>query len=62
MYFEEDFRDAKTATEETLQAFEALCSVASEKERQSLIEANQPKMAQLREEFKMLENELIHDD
>lgn len=62
MYFEDDFQDAKTATKETLAAFEALLDSSSADERQSLIEANRPKMAQLAEEFRQLEQELIHDD
>lgn len=49
-------------TQETLQAFESLCASASEQERQSILEANRPKMAQLEQEFKSLEEELVHDE
>lgn len=49
-------------TNETLDAFDALCQKATPDEKQSLLEANRPKMAQLREEFNMLQDELIHDD
>lgn len=61
VYFEDDFMDAKQATASTLQAFEDLCAAASPQERASLIAANRPKMAQLKEEFRMLEDQLIHD-
>lgn len=61
VYFEDDFKDAKQITEETLQAFDSLCASVSSEKRQSLLEANRPKMAQLHEEFKNLEHELIHD-
>lgn len=62
VYFEDDFKDAKRVTEETLQAFERLCSASDENVRRSLLEANQPKMKQLEQEFKNLQDELIHDD
>lgn len=62
VYFEDDFEDAKKVTKETLQAFDTLCASVSAVERQSLMEMNRPKMAQLKEEFKNLEDELIHDE
>lgn len=62
VYFEDDFVDAKLATEETLKAFDQLCASVTPEQRTSLLEANRPKMAQLKQEFKMLEDELIHDD
>ena len=62
MYFVDDFADAKEATQATLSAFDALLEESSAEQRQSLLEANRPKMAQLAEEFRQLEHELIHDD
>jgi len=62
VYFEDDFTDAKEATDLTLKAFDELCANASPQERAALLAANRPKMAQLKEEFRMLEDELIHDD
>lgn len=62
VYFADDFADAKEATEATLGAFEKLLDSSNPQQRQSLLEANRPKMAQLAEEFRQLEHELIHDD
>lgn len=62
VYFEDDFEDAKRVTEETLRAFELLCSSSDDDSRQSLLDANRPKMKQLEQEFKNLQNELIHDE
>lgn len=62
MYFADDFADAKEATQATLGAFEALLEASTPAQRQSILEANRPKMAQLAEEFRQLEHELIHDD
>ena len=62
VYFEDDFEDAKNVTQETLQAFKQLCTSVDGKERQSLLEANSPKIAQLEQEFKNVEHELIHND
>lgn len=62
VYFEDDFNDAKQATLDTIRAFDDLCASVSSQKRQSLLEANAPKMAQLKQEFKMLEDELIHDE
>lgn len=62
VYFEDDFEDAKRVTEETLDAFERLCSASDEGTKQSLLEANRPKMKQLEQEFKNLQDELIHDE
>lgn len=62
VYFTDDFNDAKEITQQTLDAFDKLCASVSVEQRQSLLDANRPKMAQLKEEFKNLEEELIHDD
>lgn len=62
VYFEDDFTEAKRVTMATLDAFDDLCRAASSTERTALIEQNRPKMAQLQEEFRMLEQALIHDD
>lgn len=62
VYFADDFEDAKRMTEETLRAFDTLCEASDEKHRQSLLDANRPKMKQLEQQFKNLQDELIHDD
>lgn len=62
VYFADDFNDAKEITQQTLDAFDKLCASVSAEQRQSLLDANRPKMAQLKEEFNNLEEELIHDD
>lgn len=61
-YFEEDFEDAKLATNETLSAFQQLIDSLSPSERSRVLAANRPKMAQLEEELKVLTDSLIHDD
>lgn len=62
VYFADDFADAKQATQDTLSAFESLLESSTPKDRVALIEANRPKMAQLEQEFRQLEDELIHDE
>ncbi|PXF41229.1 hypothetical protein BWQ96_09043 [Gracilariopsis chorda] len=62
VYFEDDFNDAKRATQHTLSAFDALIERSTPEQRQSLLAANRPKMAQLQQQFHTLEQTLIHDD
>lgn len=62
VYFADDFADAKEATKATLVAYNTLLESSTPDVRTSLVEANRPKMAQLEEEFKQLEHELIHDE
>lgn len=62
VYFEDEFVEARQATNNTLTAFDELCESVSSKERSSLIAANRPKMSQLAEELRVLTDMLIHDD
>ena len=62
IYFEDEFVEARQAANNTLNAFDKLCESVNAKERSSLIAANRPKMSQLAEELRVLNDMLIHDD
>ncbi len=62
VYFEDEYNDAKSMTNETLAAFNALVVSLPPPERSRLLAANKPKMAQLEEELRVLTDMLIHDD
>lgn len=61
-YFEDDFVDAKQGVNEALTAYSELLDTLPEETRRSTREANDPKFNQLREQFSVLEESLIHDD
>lgn len=61
-YFGDDFADAKHGVNEALTAYNQLLEALPEEKRRSTREANDPKFNQLREQFSVLEESLIHDD
>jgi hypothetical protein len=63
VYFSEDFEDARAGVDEALQAYRHLLdSTSCQRDRDSIRNANDPKMRQLREEFVNLEEQLINDE
>lgn len=61
-YFAEDYADAKEGVEQALTAYSHFLETLPEDARRSAREANDPKFNQLREQFSVLEESLIHDD
>lgn len=61
-YFVEDYADAKEGVQEALDAYSQLLEALPEDRRKSTREANDPKFNQLREQFSVLEESLIHED
>lgn len=62
MYFEDEFEDAREATNATLCEFDTLCKSLPPEDRKRVLAANKPKMAQLAEELRVLTDTLIHDE
>lgn len=62
VYFSEDFEDAKKGVFDTLKAYDALLERSTGNEKESIKNANDPKMRQLEEEYRTLEDQLIHDE
>lgn len=61
-YFEEDFADAKVGVADALSAYDGLVERLEDAERKSFVEANDAKFKQLKEQFDVLEQQLINDD
>lgn len=59
VYFEEEYNDAKSLTNETLAAYRRL---VSQDAGGKIAAANEPKMKQLEEELRILTDTLINDD
>lgn len=62
VYFEDEYNDAKSMTNDTLAAFNSLVDSLPPTERARILAANKPKMEQLSEELRLLTDMLIHDD
>lgn len=62
VYFEEEYNDAKSLTNDTLAAYRRLVARSEADESRRIVAANEPKMKQLEEELRVLTDSLIHDD